>query len=92
MSYHVKANHKFFAVRRFGCTAIKGHVVEKTTQKWVDKQTITLELEVISRETLDERMNKDVEVINIMSGLPVMIKASRLGTCLDPSTERCYSM
>lgn len=33
-----------------------------------------------------------VEVRNLMSGNPVMIRKSDRGTCVDPSTERYWSM
>lgn len=33
-----------------------------------------------------------VEVRNLMSGKPVMLPKSQVGTCVDPSTERYWCM
>jgi len=40
---------------------------------------------------LDE-IDPMVEVINMMSGQPVLIRKSDRGTCVDPSTETYWSM
>jgi hypothetical protein len=44
--------------------------------------------------TLSEFRDQDVEVevTNLISGNPVMINKSQVGSCCDPSTERYHSM
>ncbi len=49
---------------------------------------IMTDSEYMSR--LDE-IDPHVEVINMMSGKPVMIRMSERGTCVDPSTETYWS-
>lgn len=39
-----------------------------------------------------EELDPMVEVKNMMSGKPVMIRKSQVGTCVDPSTETYWSM
>lgn len=39
-----------------------------------------------------EEIDPMVEVKNMMSGKPVMIRKSQRGTCVDPSTETYWSM
>lgn len=39
-----------------------------------------------------ENIDPLVEVKNMMSGKPVMIRMSEIGTCVDPSTETYWSM
>lgn len=48
--------------------------------------------EVIDRAELKVRQNTMVEVINMMSGKPVMIPLTDVGGCTDPSTETYWSM
>ncbi len=38
-----------------------------------------------------DELNPMVEVRNMMSGRPVMIRKSEVGTCVDPSTETYWS-
>lgn len=42
--------------------------------------------------TRREEIDPLVEVKNMMSGKPVMIRRSEVGTCVDPSTETYWSM
>lgn len=39
-----------------------------------------------------QKLNVEVEVINCLSGKPVMIKKSQRGGCCDPSMELYHSM
>lgn len=39
-----------------------------------------------------EELDPMVEVKNMMSGKPVLIRKSQVGTCVDPSTETYWSM
>lgn len=52
-------------------------------------------LQVMSAELYEqnkENIDPLVEVKNMMSGKPVMIRMSQVGTCVDPSTETYWSM
>lgn len=51
-------------------------------------QIMTADEYVKNRELIDPM----VEVINMMSGQPVLIRKSDRGTCVDPSTETYWSM
>ena len=46
----------------------------------------------VDSEEYHNDIDHDVEVINMMSGNPVTIKASERGGPCDPSTERYWSM
>jgi hypothetical protein len=53
--------------------------------------------DLVVMHTDEYRIRRDefdpyVEVKNLMSGKPVMIRKSEAGTCVDPSTETYWSM
>jgi tryptophanase len=62
----------------FGYGRMKGKDLEK--------------LAVCTMDYFNERVDYEVEVKNLMSGGTVKIRKSAEGTCVDPSTERYWSM
>lgn len=47
---------------------------------------------ITSIQDFYDNVDKDVEVINLMTDRKVIIKASRVGSACDPSTERYWTM
>lgn len=47
---------------------------------------------ILDRYFWSERYNPMVKVKNLMSGTEVEIRADEVGSCLDPSTERYWTM
>lgn len=52
----------------------------------------TLDKLAVCTPEVHRTLDTNVEVRNLMSGKPVLIKRSEVGTCVDPSTERYWSM
>ena len=52
----------------------------------------TLQWQAMSHEQFQYYHNPMVQTRNLMSGLPVMIRRSEQGTCIDPGTEQYWSM
>ena len=50
------------------------------------------EMKVCSEEYFRDHVDSMVEVKNLMSGGTVKIRKSDVGSCVDPSTERYWSM
>ena len=65
-----------------------GHKIQgrKYRQEWLERMDVT------TLEHFHNEIDHDVEVINMMSNKPVIIKASQKGGVNDPSTERHWSM
>jgi hypothetical protein len=47
---------------------------------------------IVTSEEFYKNMDHDVQVKNLMSGKMVTLRASQVGSCTDPSTERYWSM
>jgi len=57
------------------------------SRKWKKKYP---DAEVHSQQYFNEHIDHLVEVNNLLSGKPVKIRASEVGGCCDPSTERYH--
>ena len=59
---------------------------------WSRKHNKDSDLAVADIETFNTSIDYEIEVKNLLSGLPCKIKKSQQGGCCDPSTERYHSM
>lgn len=68
-------------------------LMDKTdwNRPWYSHETLAVMDSAEYNRRMDE-INPMVEVINMMSGKPVLIRKSDAGTCVDPSTETYWSM
>lgn len=94
-------SHKFVVVSKDTCSIQARYVHKKRCETWIKKELEKVksewgrgfgtEYEILSVEEYDDRWHEDVEVINLLSGLPATIKRGQKGTVSDPSLEIYYS-
>lgn len=94
MMYHTRKNHNFFAVYKNDCNPLIGYTHKKRINNWLETQTQHPKdkIEIISRDTMDARGNKDVTCYNPFTGKNIVLKARDAGGPCDPTTERYHCM
>lgn len=91
--YNTETERRYHRPRQYGYAQFETLRGAKTVATRMNKSSGRNSLWVaMSNSDYDEKYNPMVSVINIMSGVEVLIRKSEVGGCCDPSTERYHCM
>jgi len=82
--YHIKSSRK---IKWYA--SLKGAKIGMTTS---NKNAGYKSYEILEENEFEEKFNPWTTTTSLMTGKPVDIRKQDLGTCVDPGTERFWSM